>query len=274
MADWLSLIFPAEPTLMPPPPPPPAANMTCGLDGACTACANPTPPVNGAYTRLTAGAPDAPARCDVDCEPLWAGAACDLPRAAPAEWTCDGAWYNSGDGCDCGCGARDPDCDLVGQTVTGCGSGETCSAETHTCAPCSNPIGAGDGSYAVGLVPGNATLTGTITNGVDGQCASNCTDGRSGVTCSDVCALPACTALASGRVASCLRTAPLDPQVKAETLDVLRKMLPLYVFADIARDSPDPVNLPSSAWQLDLSGGHLGWWRRWFFIFVFICLLL
>lgn len=31
--------------------------------------------------------------------------------AAPSSWSCDAYHYNSTDGCDCGCGAYDPDCD-------------------------------------------------------------------------------------------------------------------------------------------------------------------
>ena len=30
--------------------------------------------------------------------------------ALPAEWTCSAGFFGSGDGCDCGCGALDPDC--------------------------------------------------------------------------------------------------------------------------------------------------------------------
>ena len=30
---------------------------------------------------------------------------------APADWDCAPAYYGSNDGCDCGCGAFDPDCD-------------------------------------------------------------------------------------------------------------------------------------------------------------------
>lgn len=31
--------------------------------------------------------------------------------AVPKEWTCSATHYNTSDGCDCGCGIRDPDCD-------------------------------------------------------------------------------------------------------------------------------------------------------------------
>jgi len=33
-----------------------------------------------------------------------------VPPEPPAEWTCDAAYYGTSDGCDCGCGAVDPDC--------------------------------------------------------------------------------------------------------------------------------------------------------------------
>eukprot|EP00514_Thraustochytrium_sp_LLF1b_P012390 CAMPEP_0184555408 /NCGR_PEP_ID=MMETSP0199_2-20130426/37482_1 /TAXON_ID=1112570 /ORGANISM="Thraustochytrium sp., Strain LLF1b" /LENGTH=204 /DNA_ID=CAMNT_0026951725 /DNA_START=253 /DNA_END=863 /DNA_ORIENTATION=- len=29
----------------------------------------------------------------------------------PKGWTCDAQYYSANDGCDCGCGVRDPDCD-------------------------------------------------------------------------------------------------------------------------------------------------------------------
>lgn len=47
-------------------------------------------------------------------------------EGAPAEWTCDLATFNAADGCHCGCGAADPDCDLDGAEVIGCDSGESC----------------------------------------------------------------------------------------------------------------------------------------------------
>eukprot|EP01105_Mastigella_eilhardi_P021517 TRINITY_DN5216_c0_g1_i1.p2 TRINITY_DN5216_c0_g1~~TRINITY_DN5216_c0_g1_i1.p2 ORF type:complete len:260 (+),score=47.14 TRINITY_DN5216_c0_g1_i1:767-1546(+) len=30
---------------------------------------------------------------------------------SPGSWECDGSYYNASDGCDCNCGAWDPDCD-------------------------------------------------------------------------------------------------------------------------------------------------------------------
>jgi hypothetical protein len=40
------------------------------------------------------------------------------PPEVPDEWTCDPNWYGIDDGCDCGCGALDPDC--ANPTVDAC----------------------------------------------------------------------------------------------------------------------------------------------------------
>ncbi|MFZ9888614.1 MAG: hypothetical protein ACO3JL_14035, partial [Myxococcota bacterium] len=56
------------------------------------------------------------AACDVrNCGPGFLPSAtenytCDQLPPAPAEWTCESYYFNAGDGCDCGCGALDPDC--------------------------------------------------------------------------------------------------------------------------------------------------------------------
>jgi hypothetical protein len=34
----------------------------------------------------------------------------------PSQWTCSASWFAANDGCDCGCGAPDPDCFLGGRT--------------------------------------------------------------------------------------------------------------------------------------------------------------
>ncbi len=54
----------------------------------------------------------------------------------PAEWTCDPGFFAANDGCDCVCGAYDPDCDVPGTTY-GCEqdpAGAYCGAD----ALCSN----------------------------------------------------------------------------------------------------------------------------------------
>lgn len=40
------------------------------------------------------------------------------PPPAPREWSCDEGYYGTDDGCDCGCGAVDPDCGVT--TVDAC----------------------------------------------------------------------------------------------------------------------------------------------------------
>ncbi|WAS96500.1 hypothetical protein [Nannocystis punicea] len=51
--------------------------------------------------------------------------ACDSPGGTPVspppEWTCDAARFGGSDGCDCGCGAPDPDCDGAGSEDPGAG---------------------------------------------------------------------------------------------------------------------------------------------------------
>jgi hypothetical protein len=48
--------------------------------------------------------------CDglADCADSSDEAGCS--GGAPAEWICPDTYYNAADGCDCGCGAPDPDC--------------------------------------------------------------------------------------------------------------------------------------------------------------------
>lgn len=51
---------------------------------------------------------------------------CDSPGGTPVtdpppEWTCDAARFDAADGCDCGCGVPDPDCDGGGSAEPGTG---------------------------------------------------------------------------------------------------------------------------------------------------------
>jgi hypothetical protein len=48
--------------------------------------------------------------------------------ALPATWTCPASYYNANDGCDCSCGAPDPDCVKPDQQLYGCTGAQTCSA--------------------------------------------------------------------------------------------------------------------------------------------------
>lgn len=70
--------------------------------------------------------------------------------APPPAWHCSASSYDAGDGCDCNCGAVDPDCGEAGQSLHGCTGldAPTCTAE----AVCT-------GGGACHSVPGSAYLT-------------------------------------------------------------------------------------------------------------------
>ena len=57
-------------------------------------------------------------------------------NAVPDEWTCQESFYAADDGCDCGCGARDPDCDTAGVTVYGCDDSSTQTGECTAWGTC------------------------------------------------------------------------------------------------------------------------------------------
>jgi hypothetical protein len=48
----------------------------------------------------------------------------------PAAWVCNPTYWDAADGCDCNCGALDPDCGITGQQLLGCTglSAPTCNA--------------------------------------------------------------------------------------------------------------------------------------------------
>ncbi|MBK8172091.1 MAG: trypsin-like peptidase domain-containing protein [Sandaracinaceae bacterium] len=56
------------------------------------------------------------------------------PQVVPPDWTCPPGFWSSLDGCDCECGPRDPDCDVVGQIVARCAENEVCNAASE-CVP-------------------------------------------------------------------------------------------------------------------------------------------
>lgn len=86
-------------------------------------------------------------RCNCDCgvpDPDCADASLDQTGCAPGGecqadgvcsislpdgWDCRRRFYGSGDGCDCNCGARDPDCDDPEQAIYGCVAGSACLAD-------------------------------------------------------------------------------------------------------------------------------------------------
>ncbi|MCB9519665.1 MAG: trypsin-like peptidase domain-containing protein [Myxococcales bacterium] len=82
---------------------------------------------------------ETPSGCAADCAaPVcgdgtcsrdeWESCDADCTIQVPSGWTCDRSYYGTFDGCDCGCGVLDPDCDF-GQEVLNCGIGETCGGD-------------------------------------------------------------------------------------------------------------------------------------------------
>lgn len=56
----------------------------------------------------------------------WSTCEEDCYYIAPSEWVCDEASFGTGDGCDCECGAVDPDCVWTGGSSDDCGFLEYC----------------------------------------------------------------------------------------------------------------------------------------------------
>jgi len=51
---------------------------------------------------------------------------CGLALAQPSGWFCNPSFYGQLDGCDCECGAVDPDCSVPGQSLFNCNIGDVC----------------------------------------------------------------------------------------------------------------------------------------------------
>ena len=77
---------------------------------------------------------------------VWQGAG----STPPAAWVCSDALWDAGNGCDCNCGALDPDCGQAQQTLRGC---------TGLDAPTCTSAGLCTGGGACHAVPGSAYLT-------------------------------------------------------------------------------------------------------------------
>jgi len=59
----------------------------------------------------------------------------------PADWTCPTSYYGTADGCDCGCGATDPDCPSGSSAVCEyCASGCSMSSCPGTIDPNNNAV--------------------------------------------------------------------------------------------------------------------------------------
>jgi hypothetical protein len=102
----------------------------CGSDGCGGSC----------------GSCDANESCSSYGKCIYEGAG----TTPPASWHCNAAYYDNGDGCDCNCGALDPDCGQGGQSLHGC---------TGLDSPTCNAQGLCTGGGSCHAVPGSAYLT-------------------------------------------------------------------------------------------------------------------
>jgi hypothetical protein len=55
-----------------------------------------------------------------------------------------------------------------------------------------------------------------------------------------------------GQMVTCMLSIPYNASIKAQTMDTVQKALQMYVFRDVAANSPDPKWLPL---QVDIFGG-------------------
>ena len=158
-------------------------------DGCDCGCGGPDPDCGlGACT--TAGCWTA--TCDACHDAQGRPMKCD---AAEAGWTCNATRYDADDGCDCGCGANDPDCGSAGCSTAGCtqaacdrctdmstGDPTGCAPTTwtdgtHNCDP--RNFGTGDGcDCGCGVKdPDCGTGEGCLTPGCSATGCDACNDG-------------------------------------------------------------------------------------------------
>lgn len=86
---------------------------------------DPAAPCTHGYECTTdVSLPDGPVPADWPCD------VANVPdNPVPAQWACNVDYYASADGCDCGCGAPDPDCaDLMVASCEYCGNAGSCNA--------------------------------------------------------------------------------------------------------------------------------------------------
>jgi hypothetical protein len=107
-------------------------------------------------------------------------------------WFCNPAYQGSDDGCDCECGAYDPDCDQAGGWLMGCESWQTCDATGH-CTPEACPPQCADktcGDDGCGGSCGGCPLD--LPACVDGACVADPCHGFPEAGCCDGDVLKTC----------------------------------------------------------------------------------
>ncbi|MBI1948188.1 MAG: hypothetical protein HYS27_21035 [Deltaproteobacteria bacterium] len=93
----------------------------------------------------------------------------------PAEWTCNAGYYGSDDGCDCGCGAADPDCATA--TLASC--------RYNQCATDGQVPSSGNPATCVANACGDGVVDGTevCDDGGAAGCAADCSAVDAGFDC-------------------------------------------------------------------------------------------
>lgn len=143
------------------------ATTHCGVGGRCLADATCDVPIPATWTcdraRYNNGQ-----QCDCDCGAY--DPDCDNPNARvvncapggrcqtdgtctasiPRGWTCRARYYHADDGCDCNCGAYDPDCDDPRSAVYNCSPESTCLPDGSCEIPIPSEWACGAEHYAAG----------------------------------------------------------------------------------------------------------------------------
>ncbi len=143
------------------------------LCGATGSCGNGTCDRGESAASCAADCSAAPTCGDGTCGPDETLASCPADCGGtgtpPPSWTCDADFYGALDGCDCNCGAVDPDCALGSQEVIGCEAGQVCAMGVCSGGPppadtdAGGPSGGADaGSSADG---GSASTVGGASGG-------------------------------------------------------------------------------------------------------------
>ncbi|MDP2437056.1 MAG: hypothetical protein Q8P67_15015 [archaeon] len=223
---------------------------TCGYSGRCQEAAN-SRRVAVSHGKMLPVTSQVPLHLLVRCQHGWTGANCESPALPPAEWICGPHSYDARDGCQCLCGAWDPDCDEAGQIVADCDQGRICTPQSvltrnqtdgndgenngnanddnagHAqCLPCSNR-------------PVNGQFSG-LTSGLGGECGVACDIGWSGQQCDSGCSWMPCDPVPAEQMLQCYSEIPGTPEDAAAVVDTLERMLDFYAFTDISLGAPDP----------------------------------
>ncbi len=121
--------------------------------------------------------------CGGSCGTCQSGYSCvggKCVGGAPPQWTCASTKYGASDGCDCNCGAYDPDCDKQPVPAYNCNPNEVCTKSGKCCKPDCSGKQCGD--------DGCGGSCGTCTSGQqckNGQCVAGCTPNCAGKQCGD-----------------------------------------------------------------------------------------